>query len=219
MDKVCLKEKIIEVMYLLIEINDSYKLFKQLKKSKQKYLDVMNISPAFFTIVNHSLEYTFIMGLSKLYEYDNKTMSIHKIINICENCADLFPNSREIVYQGEDGNTVVYTDKITIDIHNDIREMRNLVGSLDNQINSLKGRRDKFYAHNDKGYFANIDKLVKEYPINYNDLDLLISTADKVLNKLLSDLCGEGYLTYHKDYNDIEKIMKILNVTPEEIDL
>ena len=195
---------------MLIEVNDSYLLLKKLKESKKEYLDVMNISPSFYAIVIHSLESTFIMGLSKLYDNDTEAMSIHKIINTCENFAKLFPSFHVNDYQGEDGNTTVYSEKITIDIHKDIKEMRKLIQNLEKEIYSLKGRRDKFYAHNDKKYFANIHRLVQDHPLNYNDIELLINTIGKILNKLLGDLSGEVYLTYHKNYDDIEDSLKLL---------
>lgn len=196
--------------YLLIEANDCYKVYNKLNDYRKDYLEILNLSPSFFTIVLYSLENTFMMALAKLFDSDKTTLSLHKILNICENNQKLF--KKELTFPFYEGGTdkIVDNEIIKVNLIEDIKKTRLEISSLEKSISSLKGRRDKKYAHNDKQYIDKLTELADKYPLNHHDIESLIECAGKILNRLLNDLNGEVMLTYHSNYGDIDEIIKIL---------
>ncbi|MBC8526872.1 MAG: hypothetical protein H8D22_08450 [Candidatus Cloacimonetes bacterium] len=50
-------------------------------------------------------------------------------------------------------------------------------------IENLQNRRDKFVAHTDNKYFADSEKLFKDFPISSEDISSLIEIIDSILHK------------------------------------
>lgn len=174
---------------------DCFELYRYLLQCREKYLDLMNISPGFFQLVEYSLNHTFLIELAKIYDdrKDNKT-GLKKLLNQCKQNQSLFMLEYQDEYIDVETDLPVITGVHTINVLADISlleaEMENLVPILDN----LKARRDKWYAHLDKAYEDGV-KLSEDFPLSFNDVDQLFAFADKVCNRLLMDLTRGVFLT------------------------
>ena len=49
-------------------------------------------------------------------------------------------------------------------------------------MENIINQRDKYFAHNDKEYLSNSDRLSEDYPISIEDVDNIMSTAWDILN-------------------------------------
>jgi hypothetical protein len=168
----------------LTHVNDSFNIYKKLIElnSKPETLEFLNISPAFFQITSYSLEHTFIIGIAKIIDF-HSDKNIFKLIRQCKYNHKLFKESYKIeLFEHE------------LELTSDI-------------INSIKERRDKFYAHADKKYFYDTDKMQDSAPLTYNDFDKLVSVINEGLNGLLQDLNSEVFSKKSLNYNDIEKLV------------
>ena len=166
----------------------------------------MNIAPAFFQIVMYSLEHTYMVDLFKLYDRDKNAKGLRKAINLCEQHSTTFPKER-IIFRDTERN---HNEVVKINIIKDIKEIREKLDLIDPLVNSLKGRRDNYYAHTDKAYINNLPQLASNYPLSLKQIDDLIQTANDILNTLLRDLCGEVVAKNSTNYDDVKNLFEIL---------
>lgn len=207
MEKNELADELRNMLLRLAHINDCFLLYKKLLDYERTMNREMNIAPAFFQIVMYSLEHTYIIDIFKLYDRDRNAKGIRKAVNLCEQNSALFPRERIMFIDEELG----IKDVVKINIIKDVRIIREKLSALDPVIISLKGRRDGYYAHNDKNFIDNLHSLAIKYPLSLREISDLILTANEILNTLLRDLTGEVVATKSSNYDDIDNIFKILN--------
>lgn len=105
-----------------------------------------------------------------------------------------------------------HNEAVKINIIKDIKEIRKKLDLIDPVVNSLKGRRDNYYAHTDKAYIDDLSLLASNYPLSFKQVADLIQTANDILNTLLRDLCGEAVAQNSTNYDDVKNIFEILKV-------
>lgn len=208
MEKDELASELRDMLLHLAHINDCFLLYMKILQYKNTMNREMNVSPAFFQIVMYSLEHTYMMDISKLYDKDNQVKGIQKAINLCELHSSLFPKERKNVYIC--GETEL-SEAVKIDVLKDIQSARNKLTALEPILKSLKGRRDKYYAHRDKKYVTDLSGLAAANPLSWEQLSELIKTAGEILNTFLCDLVGEVVAVNSANYDDIDNIFKILS--------
>jgi hypothetical protein len=190
----------------LAHINDCFLLHKKLLTYTTEMNTEMNIAPAFFQIVMYSLEHTYMVDLFKLYDRDRNSKGLRKAINLCEQHSTIFPKER-ILFRDTESN---HNEVVKINIIKDIKEIREKLDLIDPVVNSLKGRRDNYYAHTDKAYVDDLPQLASNYPLSFKQVADLIQTANEILNTLLRDLCGEVVAQSSTNYDDVKNIFEIL---------
>lgn len=196
------------MLMCLAHINDCFLLHKKLLTYKTEMNAEMNIAPAFFQIVMYSLEHTYMVDLFKLYDRDGNAKGLRKAINLCEQHSTIFPKER-IMFRDTEHN---YNEVVKINVIKDIKEIRKKLDLIDPVVNSLKGRRNNYYAHADKAYVDNLPKLASDYPLSFKQVADMIRTANEILNTLLRDLCGEAVAESSTNYDDVKNIFEILKV-------
>lgn len=214
MDKDELKKLIENYLYRIVNANDQYRLYCYLHERKADRLEELNMAPAFFSTVFDSLKQCFVIEIFKLYDINSDTGLI-KLFNICMNCSKLFPNKRYNEFHQTDlktGKTVdTLRDEIKIDVMQDINKLRKELIDKESIVNNLRGQRDKFYAHLDKKYFMNKRDLSKDFPVSFDDVELLLDFAGEMCNTLLLDLCGEAIFYQSSNYDDVKNILDQLH--------
>ncbi len=192
----------------LAHINDCFLLHKKVLLYVKTMNMEMNISPAFFKIIMYSLEHTYMMDISKLYDKDKQTKGIQYAINLCEQYSMLFPKERNNVFFDEENEC---SEMIKIDVLKDIKSARSKLTALEPILKSLRGRRDKYYAHRDKKYISDLSRLAVANPLSLEQLSEVIETAGEILNTFLGDLVGEVVALNSSNYDDIDNIFKVLS--------
>lgn len=208
MDKDEFASELRDMLLQLAHINDCFLLHKKLLSYTKTMNREMNVSPAFFQIVMYSLEHTYMMEISKLYDNDGQVQGIQKAINLCEQYSTLFPKERTNVFL--DGE-IERSEIIRIDVLKDIKSARNRLTALEPILKSLRGRRDKYYAHRDKKYIKDLSGLAVANPLSWEQLSELIKTTGEILNTFLRDLVGEVVALNSANYDDIDSLFNILS--------
>ena len=208
MDKDEFASELRDMLLQLAHINDCFLLHKKLLSYTKTMNREMNVSPAFFQIVMYSLEHTYMMEISKLYDNDGQVQGIQKAINLCEQYSTLFPKERTNVFL--DGE-IERSEIIRIDVLKDIKSARNRLTALEPILKSLRGRRDKYYAHRDKKYIKDLSGLAVANPLSWEQLSELIKTTGEILNTFLRDLVGEVVALNSANYDDIDSLLNILS--------
>jgi hypothetical protein len=157
----------------------------------------INIASGFFTIVMHSLVTTIMITLARLYD-DREEVSLKKLIM-------QFSEFSEI-----DSGTECTT------------KLRHLVGQtnehiikLGSTISNLLSRRDKAYAHNDKRYFNQNQKMLEHFPISQDKLEKLINLACNFVFYLQDIFDVTPIMPFSENSNDLSKLLQRVTLESE----
>lgn len=143
------------------------------------------------------------MGLSRLYESkERKSKGLFAFLDYIEQHHKIiFSNDLKVK---EELERVTDIDYITVQKYKVKLRDLNLI------INNLISWRDKSYAHNDKKNFANKGKLGAKYPITYEDIEILINTADEILTEFQVGFNGKRTLIVANNIYDVDRVIKAL---------
>ena len=178
----------------IIKLHSKFELYLHLQNERVDRLNEMNLAPAFFKLTMDALISDVIISLAKIYENyrsERSNRNLNKFLRFVENNLDLFPQSIE---EMKLLNCNYLVDYDLIKTH--LEQIDNQKEVLDNLIQW----RDKLYAHFDKKYFADREKLNVDHSINIGQIRTLIQLAGEILNK------------YSVAYNGVYKTIEAVNL-------
>lgn|GEM_PF-4520859 len=203
--------KIIEKLFReIIKADANLCIIKQLseycgtgKKYERVYLDY----PGFWTIMSLDVENEIMHTLSKLYDETSASVGIKKLIGICKANMHLFDKEQNETYTDMDtGKPTLYVRKI--DMSARMKEAEKTYDHWAEVRGKLKSIRNASIAHNDKNYFFESDKLYKEFPLTYGEIEDLISAAEAICNLFYSALTGAAMASRPSNIDDIQMLLE-----------
>ena len=163
-----------------------FSIFYAIKNDNQR----INLAPGFFTIVMHSLLTTILLTLARLYD-DREEVSLKKLISQCSKYASLDNDSENIQKLRQ------LIDEANADIE-----------KLSSAIVNLESRRDKIYAHNDKSYFNQTQKMLDDFPIQQQELEKLLNLAGNFVFYLQNIFDVQPIMPYSENSDDLAKLLQ-----------
>ena len=127
-----------------------YQAYVSLYDVNEKYNDVLNLSPGFFTITRFSLSKCLLLETAKLFCGSKDERTIQKLIRLAQSNRSTFKHDNS---------------KLLCDAANNALENR-----FDNTIKKLKARRDQDLTHNDPLFFYADKNPAEENYISESDL-------------------------------------------------
>ena len=88
-----------------------------------------------------------------------------------------------------------------------LSDFEDRLNKLDQIIDNLKGRRDRFLAHSDEEFFTNLEKINCIYPLTFSDVEKLICYVDSFCNVMLSSIAKESYSCKSENADDLLKLL------------
>lgn len=145
-------------------------------------------SPNFFRIVESACIDAMMMEFARLYDDDKSAKTIPSLLDKCMNNVTLFTNKKKI-----ENNINEYKRKIKDDDY------------IPKAISTIKLRRDKIFAHNDRKFFVNPEK-DNSYLPTYQ-LWFLRDFTGEVIHFLMDELESKVTKTtiYDKDLDELCK--------------
>lgn len=189
------------------------KLYRHLHERQADRLDEMNLAPAFFQTILSSLFTSLIIWTHNLFD-EKSDKGFVNFLNFIKDHIKLFEISelqRRKKYKN--GHWMLNRTPITLKIIN--AHKRKIKGV--ETFESIKTRRDKFHAHFDKKYFNNRDRIEKDAPLKWKELDIIVELMDDILNTYSKAFDGETYALGVLNIFDIDKILDILKKHNENI--
>lgn len=157
--------KLSSITQTIESAEDCYVNFQLLEKTINAKMKITEISTVSLNTFKFACLYQSIMNLSKVFADKNKSSyTISKLF-------DEFIKYKDEFY---DPNLV----------ENTISDLKNRLNEHNESISRLKKRRNKMYAHNDKEYFGDKDKIIRELPLFFADKECLIDYGKFATNKL-----------------------------------
>jgi hypothetical protein len=183
MDKIEKYKKIYD--YLADEITyieSMFDLYISLYNKRTTNLSQLNLAPAFFRLTTQAFLENSILRLCKLFDDDNKSISIYKLINYAEqNIQSEYPKLKLI------------KQKYQNIVDEDIKQ-------------KLKKLRDNLLAHNDK---LNLDTDVwKQIGITIGEFHKIINSILEMLGDYSEIVEGQRTINRASNKNDIDDLFK-----------
>lgn len=108
------KEELIKIAKKLhqeaFDANAYYLIMQQYKECRSRYLDELNISPAFYSVVYEALQKACFMEVAKLYDKTRDAFSIGDFLETCKNNEKIFLECKEFIEYTCDGQD--YKDEV-----------------------------------------------------------------------------------------------------------
>ncbi len=150
-----------------------------------KYCFVMD-SIDFFKVSYEALNVALMMEVAKLSDCDASSKSVWKFYKYCEadrNNRTYVKNKNDEYYNNLLGGFKKFWDDETVK----------------GVIEKIKTRRDKYYAHNDKGYFHDLQTLIEQNTVYYGEVKLLLEKYQWFCSSMYEFFTGEVWQPqYHQ---------------------
>lgn len=165
--------------------------YMSLHNNAQKYNDILNKAPGFFTIVQYSLSKCMILEFAKLFKKasanNKKERTIYKLLNIVKNSKNVFSNIDVLEL------CAVAEEKLATDF----KEV----------IQKLECRRDSDLTHNDHKFFSGEINPAKENYISPIEFATLYDFGVEFCNELLNALDTEKTIGLQFGSNDLDNFL------------
>jgi len=184
------------------------RLYTRLHERGADRLDEMNIAPAFFQIVINALLTAIVLWVDKLFGERSERGLMH-FLSFVENNRELLDIKELQRRNNYPADHWFLRDRkaITLKTIQDDRERLRQIGSLP----SFRLRRNTFLAHFDKEYFFDREKLYKDAPILWSDLEEVLKLAKEVLNNYSVDYDGREFDIEPWNVTDVDMVLDILH--------
>ena len=169
-----------------------YEAYISLCDVNEKYNDILNLSPGFFTITRFSLSKCLFLETAKLFCGSKDERTIQKLIRLAQSNNSAF----------EDKNAKTLCDAAD----------KALTNRFANTINKIKSRRDQDLTHNDPLFFYGDKNPAKENYISPSEIEELLLYVFDFCNDLLECLsCDEKVILMH-GANDISELVEKIHL-------
>ena len=165
-----------------------YEAYISLFDINERYNDVLNLSPGFFTITRFSLSKCLLLETAKLFCGSKDERTIQKLIRIVQSNNSAF----------EHKNAKTLCDAV----------YNALANRFANTIDKIKARRDQDLSHNDPLFFYGDKNPAEENYISPSEIEELLLYVFGFCNELLECLpCDEKVILTH-GANDINNLIE-----------
>lgn len=179
-------------------VRSKYDLWRYLQARMQDRSEEMHLASGFFTLTNLSLFSDIIVSLFKLYEEKAQDGSLYKFLGIVSDSLSLFDYK-----ESPDDSPLVSLSTIKKD-KEEIRWQYVAIGNLSTW-------RSKVFAHNDRKYYLDRNRLLQDASLTNQDIEVLIDLAWKIVNKYCLALDGSSYYPEVPNAKDVGKVLDILH--------
>jgi hypothetical protein len=185
---------------------DYVHLYRKLQERQADRSDEMNVAPAFFQLTIGALFSAIVLWVDKLCD-EKSERGFFNFLTFIEYHREMLSISKLQRRRGyPDGHWVLDREPITIETINEDRlRLRGLPC-----LEPFKLRRDKVYAHFDKDYFFDRERISKDAPITWDEIDKALETMSELINRYSS--AYDGRLFYLKALNigDVDYLLDLI---------
>lgn len=183
--------------------------YKTLCNNSKEHRDAMNQTPLFFTVIYRSLVHEIMIDMCKLFEDNKQVLSIKKFHSICEQNQKVFFKVR----QNENGDCT----EIPYNIKNILELAKNDFLKHSKAIKNLKEQRDTIWAHSDKRFVLNPNKVENDSPVEWGVIEQLLQFASDFVNSIIMGLTNSIESPFFNSQRDcktcsenVEKLLSLL---------
>lgn len=194
--------------YLRDEIHrfrDTVAVYRQIEERKVDQLEIINLAPAFFGVVQSALFTTIVLWADKLFD-EKGECGLFNFLTFIEYNRKWLTKAELQRRRNYPADHWMPQNRIPItleSINEDRQKIRNL-GVLKN----FHLRRDKFHGHFDRDYFFDRERFQSEAPIRWKDLEEAGDLMGSLLNDYSVDFDGAMFSWDTLNINDLYVLLR-----------
>ena len=194
------------------------KLWERLEKFKAtSYLDELNQARHFFTFTIKAHLDDVLLTLSRILDRHEDSLSIWKLLNFAGQNREMFSTQafrqRMIQKPNYDEHWAKSHKPIALE---EINEDRQKLERLEKTVDNLTIWRHKVIAHIDRQFLLTGKIVSKEYPLQHQQLQEVIDTLFKILDRYSGAYNSSSYLEEIPGEDDIQFVMDCIRFYIEE---
>jgi hypothetical protein len=193
------------------------KLWERLERYKSSHLKELNQAPHFFTFAIKAHLDDALLTLSRILDRHEDSLSIWKFLDFAEQNCQIFSTEafRQRMRQkpNYDKHWTKSHEPITI---KEIKEDRQKLERLEQTVNNLTTWRHKVIAHIDRQFLLTGKIASKEYPLQRQQLQEVIDTLFKILNRYSRAYNSSTFLEKFVGEDDIQYVMDSIRFDIQE---
>jgi hypothetical protein len=179
------------------KVNDYLTLFKNLVDGQQEYWRGMAGAPAFWSTTRQALQDAALYGLARAYDWRDDALTLKTMLKTIESAPSFLTHP-------EDFDTAqLAADLIFVQRETNPVVMRLMVW------------RNKFFAHRDPIKIIDARKLSDDHPLAWTDIDSLLDTGFRILNRYSIDFFRTSTLANVHGHQDYLTVLKTLQQDAE----
>ncbi len=190
-------------------LNSQYRLLIYLSDAKYDRSTEFRYAKYFFHSIINSLFTDVLLVSTKLLECDRSDRNIPDFLHFVECHLSLFSPEAIRVRRGFSNISQIPKRDYSVDPHL-VQSDRVKLHLLDPIVKNLKKKRDKYYAHYDKSCFDEPGKLKTTSPVTRSDIETLIRTCFKILERYSLAFDGEGLSITLSERFDVVDIFDLI---------
>lgn len=198
-----------EIEYYFRIINDTmnyFNIYKQTLKALHEHKTKANQVTSFLYPMLDALQFAFVVETTRLID-KREDKCIWNLLDNIKMQYKKFPKEIYNDYSNPESGEVYREFVRKVDIKLDISNFEKELNQYSTQFESLKGIRDKVYAHLDKKYFYDKRKISKKYSVCYQDIEDILKIIHKNLNIISIDYNRKAYSEYASCVDDLNSIL------------
>jgi hypothetical protein len=178
----------------LFVANVQFELYVSFKKAAPAFKDEIRCSPLFWDYTIQAHIDMVVLRLCRLYDPDNRTLSLPNFVNTIEANREMFTKSA-FIERNKNNPNLERQIKYNRDLSPNFFEEANKICSRNNPIvNNLLMVRHHFVAHlNRKLTFDGAELFQKKFPLHFKDIEKLIENGFSLLNSVSSIFGGSVF--------------------------
>ncbi len=192
----------------IYRFQDCVAIYRQLQDRKLDQLEVLNIAPAFFSVVEQALFTSIILWVDKLFDEQGQC-GLFNFLTFVEHNRKWMTISELQRRKNYPDDHWVLKDRTPITLET-INADRQKIRSLP-ALNAFRTHRDKFHGHFDRGYSFDRNRLCTEVPILWSDLTEAGQVMGTMLNNYSSDFDGNIYAWGTIGIDDLDVLLGYAN--------
>lgn len=179
-------------------------MFRRIQERKNDHLDVINLAPAFFQVIESALFSGIVLWVVKLFDEKGERGLFNFLTFVEHNRRWLSTKELQARRQYPNDHWML-KDRMPITLRS-IEQDREKIRALQS-VKSFKLRRDKFHGHFDKDYFFNRSRLDQDAPLLWSDLDEVTQVMGQLINRYSVDFDGASYVWNPINIDDLDNLL------------
>lgn len=201
-----IEKYVVELLYrikLAKEYFSACEIYRNLRNGD--YIDRLKMANDFFVTAFEAINTALMLEISKLSDEQHDSCSVVKFFRRCDS-DKMFS---EVIVDNNSFDNIVHS---FFDFYRNEKTSK--------CIKNIEMRRDKYYGHYDKKYFTDIDSLLKDSTVFYEDILYLLDNFETHCLMIYKTIKGydwkpclhQGTLTHTRDCSDLIDLLDMVIV-------
>ena len=189
-----LLEQIEKLRNELFVTDVQFQLFVELKKAAPNYKEEIRATPLFWDYTMRAHIDMVVLRLCRLYDSDNKTISLPNFVLTVEANRELFSKAA-FIERNKNSPSLEWAVKYNRDLSPKfLEESKKIWSSRNPLVKNLLIMRNHFVAHlNHELTFGDAELFQKKFPLHFKDIEKLIKDGFSLLNDVSSVFGGSHF--------------------------